>query len=140
MIRIETVALIKYFFEKELHRATISCYCHPMESITTLVVSAGREPAEELKKMLDQAEVTSRITVKRNIDGDAATWILLASISVQALPNVLNFLEGIVGGRRVKKIKLGDLEIENPGRQDMEEFRMMMRRLGEQPEADRRDE
>jgi hypothetical protein len=107
-----------------------------MESMASLVVSADQEPAEQLKQMLNQAEVSPRIVVRRNLDGDAATWIVMATLSAQMLPSLLTFLETIVGGRRVKKIKLGDLEIENPSSQDLKEFRRMMRRLSEDPKVE----
>ena len=101
-------------------------YSRSVDEARTLVVTAKRETAESLVAVLDGVDTPSHTSVKRNLDGDAATWIVVATLGGQALPHVLSFLQSAVGGRRVKKVKWGDLEIENPSKEDLERFRAML--------------
>lgn len=110
-----------------------------MEDIQTLVVAADKDAAEDVVKLLQQLEPLPqfRTSIKRNLDGETATWIVVASLTSGVLPHVLTFLESVIGGRRVKKIKFGDLEIENPSEEDLRRFREMVDRSVAKKEAPR---
>jgi hypothetical protein len=101
-----------------------------MEDAQTLVVAADKDAANGLVKALQQLEPVPQLhtSAKRNLDGETATWLVVASLTSGLLPHVLTFLESVIGGRRVKKIKFGDLEIENPSKEDLRRFREMVDR------------
>lgn len=67
------------------------------------------------------------ISERSNLDGSAPTWVLAATIAVQAVPIILNFIKDYASAKRVKKIKVGDIEIENP---DDALIEAMKKRLG----------
>ncbi|OUM00790.1 hypothetical protein [Variovorax sp. JS1663] len=60
---------------------------------------------------------------RSNLTGQEATWIVAATLAVQALPTVLNFVIKCIELGRVKRIKVGEIEIENPTRDDIERLR-----------------
>lgn len=64
-----------------------------------------------------------RFVKKSNLDGEAATWIVMATIAGQALPHLLTFLSDILERRAVKSIEYDGIKIENPSKEDLEEFR-----------------
>jgi len=58
---------------------------------------------------------------KSNLDGSAATWIVLANLAITALPHVLTYLRDNGSSGKVKRIVVpGVLEIENPTREQIE--------------------
>jgi hypothetical protein len=111
-----------------------SGYAAHVYGTQTLVVTAEREAAEGLVTVLDEVEATHHTSVKRNLDGETATWIVVATLGGQAMSHVLTFLQSAIGDRRVKKIKCGDREIENPSKEDLERFRAEWDRSLEKPE------
>ncbi len=68
-------------------------------------------------------EPDARYVKRRNLDGDAATWIVIATLASQALPHVLQFLTEWRKERSVKRIKVGDIEIDNPTEEDLQLLR-----------------
>lgn len=92
----------------------------------TLLVSADKDIADALDSELSHLGVMSQVSVRRNLDGETATWIVAATLSGQALPHILAFLEASLSRRRVKRIKFGEFEIENPGKEDLANFRKMI--------------
>ena len=92
--------------------------------ITSLTISCSApELAAELGAEIDrQAGSQSRLSKRRNLDGDVAAWIVLANLAAQALPHVLTFLGQLLDRQPagVKRLKLGDIEIENPTRADVD--------------------
>ncbi|MDQ6946789.1 MAG: hypothetical protein M3256_11115 [Actinomycetota bacterium] len=99
-----------------------------MQLTQTLVVTADRATAESLAALLADVAVPHHTSIKRNLDGETATWIVVATLGGQILPHLLTFLQTTIGGRRVKRIKWGDLEIENPSKEDLERFRALIDR------------
>jgi len=81
---------------------------------------------EKLAPLLAR-ESDARYVQRRNLDGDAATWIVIATLASQAVPHVLKFLTDWRKDRKVGRIKIGDIEIENPTEEDL---RMLRQRLG----------
>lgn len=54
------------------------------------------------------------VTEKRGITGETAAWVLVTGFAVQALPHILAFLIGTADTKKVKRIKCGNFEVENP--------------------------
>lgn len=55
-------------------------YSPSADEARTLVVTAKREAAESLVAVLDGVETPSHTSVKRNLDGETATWIVVATL------------------------------------------------------------
>jgi hypothetical protein len=103
----------------------------------TIVINAAKEVTEAVRDEIDaQPASQSYITERRNLDGDTAMWLLIANLAVQALPPILTFLKDYLPGKRVTKIKIGDLEIENPTPADLEKFRTMINSHSKLEKAD----
>ena len=94
------------------------------ETTQTIVFSGTKEAVESLREVIDaQPGSESQVTPRKNLDGDVAAWIMVANLAVKALPHVLKFLKdylGIKGRQQVRRLKIGDLEIENPSAEDIE--------------------
>ena len=60
-----------------------------------------------------------RAVQRRNLDGSTATWIVLATLTSQLVPHLLNFLVAWPKTRTVTRIKVGEIEIENPTPEDL---------------------
>lgn len=95
--------------------------------VETIVITSTKEAAEAIRSEIDaQPGSQSDLTPRRNLDGDVATWLLIANLAVQSLPHILGFLKDYLATKQVKKIVLGDLEIENPAPEDLKRFRAML--------------
>ena len=82
---------------------------------TTIVINTTKESAEAIRNEIDaQPGSQSHITERKNLDGDTAMWILIANLSVQALPHILAFLKDYLPGKRVTRVKVGEIEVDNP--------------------------
>ncbi len=93
-----------------------------------IVINCTKEAAESIQKEIDlQPGSQSHLTERKNLDGNTAAWIVIATMAVQALPHILGFIKDYLATKQVKKIKMGDLEIENPAPQDIEHFRAAIR-------------
>ena len=94
---------------------------------TTIVINTTKAAAEAIRNEIDaQSGSQSHMTERKNLDGDVATWILIATLSVQALPHILAFLKDYIPGKPVTKVKVGDIEIENPTTADLERIRAII--------------
>jgi DNA-binding FadR family transcriptional regulator len=86
-----------------------------------------KEAVEAVRQVIDaQPGSQSHLSERKNLDGDTAAWILIANLAAQTLPHLLGFLKDYLPTRQVKKIKIGDLEIENPTAEDLERFRALI--------------
>jgi hypothetical protein len=93
-----------------------------------LVVQGEEDAVQLVKEAIDSHKGSeSEMTGRRNLDGSAAAWIVVATLSVQALPQVLTFLKDLLQMHKIKTIKVGDIEIENPTAQLVEELSSRMR-------------
>jgi|KBSSwiStaDraftv2_1062776.scaffolds.fasta_scaffold1799267_2 hypothetical protein len=92
----------------------------------TVVIDCDGEAVEELRTTV-VAEHTPQFIERRNLSGDAATWIVVATLAVQSISPLLTFLAQWRGLTGVKRIKVGDIEIENPSAEDLELLRARMR-------------
>lgn len=92
----------------------------------TVVIDCEGDAVDELRTALT-AEHKPQFIERRNLSGDAATWIVVATLAVQSISPLLTFLAQWRGLTRVKRIKVGDIEIENPSEDDLELLRARMR-------------
>ena len=60
------------------------------------------------------------LSSRRALDGDAVTWMMVATIATTALKAMLNTTIKLAELRRVRSIKVGNIEVRNPGRADVE--------------------
>jgi hypothetical protein len=89
----------------------------------TIIINATKEAAQAISSEISiQPGSQSRVTERNNLDGDAAAWIVIATLAGQALPHVLDFIKNSVTAKQIKKIKIGDWEVENPTPEMIERF------------------
>jgi hypothetical protein len=81
-------------------------------------VNADYDPACQ-KEYEAQAGEDFMHTKGSEITGEAAAWVVISTLSVQALPAIIDFIKFLIGRRQVKSIQLGDLKIENPTAEDV---------------------
>lgn len=90
-----------------------------------ILIECSQDTAFELRQELaTRADQKYQISERKNLDGADATWIIVATMTLQALPHILGFLSA----RRPKlptKIKVGEIEIENPSKEDIERLRKL---------------
>lgn len=99
----------------------------------TIVINGTKEAAEAIRQLIDaQPGSQTHLTERKNIDGDTAAWIVIATLAGQALPNVLGFIKDYLATKQVKKIKVGDWEVENPSPEILERFLAMIDARSEQ--------
>jgi len=101
-----------------------------------IVVNGTKEAAEAIRKFIDtQPGSQTHLTERKNIDGDTAAWIVIATVAGQALPHVLGFVKDYLATKQVKKIKVGDWEVENPSPEILERFLAMLDARSKQEKA-----
>jgi len=86
---------------------------------------------QNLRKVLEPLlakESDAQYLAKKSFDGDAATWIVIATLAAQALPHILKFLSDWRKEGSVTRIKIGDIEIENPSEKDLQILRQKLSR------------
>ena len=101
-----------------------------MNEYNRLEIDCDELTRRELQQILSPllgGESEVRFIQRRNLDGDTATWIVLATLASQALPTLLTFLTNWRQQGSVKRIKIGDIEIENPTEKDLEILRERLR-------------
>jgi len=80
-----------------------------------IVINATKEAAEAIRSAIEaQPGSRAQASARRNIDGSTATWIVVANLSLQALPHIIGLIKHYLPNRQVTKIKWGDREVENP--------------------------
>ncbi len=89
-----------------------------------IIINCDKDAAAALQLELDaQPNTKSQVTERKNLDGSAATWIVFASLAIQALPHLLNFIIEVVKVHKVQSIKFGEFEITNPSPADVEDLK-----------------
>ena len=71
---------------------------------------------EEIARTVGAA---TRTLTKHGFDGDVASWLLVGNFVVSSLATIGPLLNKYLGDRRVKSIKVGDVTIENPRKEDV---------------------
>ncbi len=87
-----------------------------------LAIDRDELATQELRSVFGAADQAQFIE-RRNLSGDAATWIVVATLTMQGLPHLLEFLIKWRELGRVKRIKINDIEIDNPSPEDLVRFR-----------------
>jgi hypothetical protein len=118
-----------YFERMRALEIVMAISTDPVEN-ALIVVEGTKSQVELLKKEIDaQPNSESRSSERKNFDGDAAAWIVIASLSAQSLPHILNFMRDVLQINKVKRFKIGDIEIENPGTKELDELRARLASL-----------
>jgi hypothetical protein len=87
----------------------------------TIVINCTQEAAEAILAVINSQQGTqSHVTERKNLAGETAAWIVVATIAGQVLPHVLGVVKEYLSNNRVKKFVVGDIEIENPSPEDIE--------------------
>lgn len=93
------------------------------ETNVTIAIFAVEEHAKVIRNEIAlYPDCQSRLTRPRNLDGDTAAWIVIATLAAQALPHFLRGIKDHFAAKKVKRIKIGDWEVENPTPEMLERF------------------
>jgi hypothetical protein len=98
---------------------------------TTLTIQPSVAFSDEESANAFAALATDRnakVARRQNLTGDQATWIVLANITLTALPHLLAFLKDRRDNGKVKKFVIpGVCEIENPTPSQVDELMAILR-------------
>lgn len=50
----------------------------------------------------------------KGISGETEAWVVIATLTIQALPSVLEFIKWLLDSKKVKSIQYGNLKVDNP--------------------------
>jgi hypothetical protein len=76
------------------------------------------------------ADPRARFVERRNLSGADASWVVIATLAVNHIAQALPHLVQMSMRNRVKRIRVGDVEIENPTPEDLE-LLLLRKRLAE---------
>jgi hypothetical protein len=79
----------------------------------------------ELRELLAPDD-RPRFVERRSLSGDPATWVVLATLAASAIPQLLTLVLKWREQGQVRKIKVGDVEVENPTDADLEMLRQLI--------------
>jgi hypothetical protein len=98
-----------------------------MADVETIVINCSKDASDAIRAEIDSmSDTRSQLAGRRNLDGNTAAWIVIATLAVQTLPHILGYIAKFLESKQVKKIKVGDIEIENPTPKDLERLREMI--------------
>ncbi|MCB0850869.1 MAG: hypothetical protein KDD63_01400 [Bacteroidetes bacterium] len=81
----------------------------------TIILSGYQDDLEKVDKRVKESDLgESYLVSRKNLDGDIATWIAALSIAAHSIPLVLSSLRKAVQTKAITRLKIGDIEIENP--------------------------
>lgn len=91
----------------------------------TVIIHGDEAAIKHFQQELQSLEPNQvHITQRKNLDGNTDTWIAIATLAIKSLPTVFDLVIKIIEhGKKVKKVKIGSTEINNPTRQDLEKFK-----------------
>jgi hypothetical protein len=85
-----------------------------MEEVT-FVLEADEKTSARLKQSFEERTKTDVVSAKRtNLDGAAATFVTILQASSPIISAVIPLVIEILKQKKVSRIKLNDVEIENP--------------------------
>ncbi|MGW2719787.1 hypothetical protein [Streptomyces sp. NPDC001492] len=94
----------------------------------TVVLDCAPETVDPIVALFTEAGAPTQSTPQRNLDGTAAaSWLVVATIVAKQIPDTLRALAEFLTRDRVTRIEVGDLVLENPRPQDVDDI---LRRLG----------
>lgn len=100
--------------------------------VDVLVATVDEDDAAALRAVLASAAPDGvHVFERKNLGGDAAAWLVLASLLAPQIPAVLTFVRDLADRHRVSSIKVGDVEIVNPTSEQVE--RLLTERRPEVP-------
>lgn len=84
----------------------------------TLVLEADEDKSGEIKAKLEAASNTEAMTAKReSLDGTLSTVLTILQVASPIMSVIAPVVVEIIRGRKVKRIKFNDIEIDNPTEQ-----------------------
>src|SRR5215469_10640729 len=84
---------------------------------SSLIISGDQKAIQAIKNRVEQLSgETVRLMEKKNLDGSSVSVIMI-TIAIPLIQQILTFVKEYANQGRVKKIKVGDIEIENPSDQ-----------------------
>lgn len=94
---------------------------HMLSRSTVVIFFADELAANEICQSIPPAMANDvALSSRRALDGDAVTWMMIATIATTALKAMLNATIKLAELRRVRSIKVGNIEVRNPDRADVE--------------------
>jgi hypothetical protein len=94
-------------------------------------ILSDQETMEEIRSS-GILSADTRFIERRNLTGDAATWITLATSAANLIAAIIKLLTDRPGAKKIRKIRVGAVEIENPTKEDLE---LLANRLAAAPES-----
>ncbi len=91
-----------------------------MSATDTLIIKCDADVLDELSALLQEAKVTVETSPQRHLDGEQVKdWIVLAIVSIQTAPALLNALTRFLTRNNLTSVSYGDVEIKNPRPDDV---------------------
>ncbi|MGB7661619.1 MAG: hypothetical protein WBL67_02700 [Nitrososphaeraceae archaeon] len=92
----------------------------------SIFIEGSKETVTDIRSEIETIpNAVCKVSERRNLDGSPATWMAIATLSLQALPSILNFIASHRRPKLPTRIKVGDIEIENPTEEDVERLRKL---------------
>ena len=89
--------------------------------IEVLIATADEDDAGVLRVALDPAAPDGvHVFERKNLNGDAPAWLVLASVVVPQIPAILTSIRELADRHRIGSVKVGDVEIVNPTPEQVE--------------------
>ena len=87
------------------------------QASSSLIISGDQKAIQAIKNRAEELSgETVRLVEKKNLDGSSVSMIMI-TIAIPLIQQILTFVKEYAIERRVKRIKVGDIEIENPSEQ-----------------------
>lgn len=97
------------------------------QEVEEVSLTLNAEAAEALRSFIETNAQEEPIFLERNnLGGDGATWIVVATLAVQALPHLVTMLQSLTGRDGSREVIIGDITIKNPSPRDLELLRAML--------------
>ena len=93
---------------------------------TSIIIEVSEETVSDIRSEVGNIpNSTCNVLERRNLDGSPATWMAITTLSLQALPQIISFIASLRKPKLPTKIKVGNIEIENPTEEDVERLRKL---------------
>jgi hypothetical protein len=112
-----------------------------MADIDVVLVASHHDASDAIRTYLvEELDGDAHVAEKRGLDGSVAEWIIVGGVAARSVKPLLDFVLRFVELRRVRRITVGDVTVENPRPQDVDRLidRLPKRRDGgddERPSA-----
>lgn len=86
-----------------------------------LLITCEPEAVKPLEQVLTELDVRPQSSLRRNLDGVAATsWLVVAGMAVTQAPAVIQALTELLSRNRVRRIECAGVVIDNPRPEDVD--------------------